>query len=146
MKRLSPALAALALICMTGTANAAVDAHGSVEQVYAIGLTAKVKVALLDRRGRTIRTAKATAEGGVLFRNVKPGGGYQVSAGSFRSDPLTVMTRRSKPPSDDVYNQDIPSSGYSYMTMRDGTKLALDVHPPSDITSAVPLGISLPRA
>src|SRR5204863_9158718 len=31
----------------------------------------------------------------------------------------------------DIYNQSIPDNGYTYLTTRDGTKLAIDVHPPT---------------
>src|SRR5262249_12794226 len=31
-----------------------------------------------------------------------------------------------------------PSAGYGYMTTRDGTKLAYDVHPPTDVANALP--------
>ena len=30
-----------------------------------------------------------------------------------------------------IYKQSIPESGYGYLTTRDGTQLAIDVHPPS---------------
>jgi len=38
---------------------------------------------------------------------------------------------RSAPPSTDIYNQSIPSSGYGYLTTRDGTKLAVDIYRPT---------------
>ncbi len=47
---------------------------------------------------------------------------------------MTVLSNRSAPPSTSIYNQKIPSSGYGYVTTRDGTKLALDVHLPAGAT------------
>ena len=47
-----------------------------------------------------------------------------------------MLSTRPAPPNTHVYNQTIPSSGYHYLTTRDGTKLAIDVHPPSDVTNA----------
>ncbi len=49
-----------------------------------------------------------------------------------------MLSTRPAPPNTHVYNQTIPSSGYGYLTTRDGTKLAIDVHPPPDVTNAAP--------
>jgi uncharacterized protein len=137
---------AVAFAAGTGVAHAAFAAHGSVRQVYATGLNPGAKVSLI-RRGRAIRTRRADSLGGVLFRGVRPGSGYRLRASRSgpTSGPLTVMSTRPAPPSTDVYNQQIPSSGYGYLTTRDGTKLAIDVHPPQDVTDAAPLGIHLPQ-
>ncbi len=121
-------------------AGAAVDAHGSVEQVYATGLHPGAKVTLLDRRHRTVAAKRVDGLGGVLFRKVKPGKGYRLRVGSTgpRSGPLRVLTTRSAPPSNAIYEQSIPASGYGYLTTRDGTKLAIDVHPPQDVSKVIP--------
>jgi predicted acyl esterase len=105
-------------------------------------------MSLLSPSGRKIATKRADGQGGLLFRNVKPGSGYRVraTAGGAKSGALTVLSTRSAPPSTDIYNQTIPTSGYGYLTTRDGTKLAIDVHPPSDVSNALPVGIHLPRA
>jgi predicted acyl esterase len=143
----------LALLLTTGHAGAAglaapsFEAHGSVEQVYATGLSPGARTTLFDRRGRKVATKNADSLGGVLFRNLAPGGGYRVGLGSRgpRSGPLRVLSTAPAPPSADIYNQSIPSSGYGYLTTRDGTQLAIDVHPPQDVTHAVPLpGLELP--
>ncbi|HYC81304.1 MAG TPA: CocE/NonD family hydrolase, partial [Solirubrobacterales bacterium] len=83
--------------------------------------------------------------GGALFREVAPGGGYRVGLASAgpESPPLQVLTTQSAPPSTAVYEQSIPSSGYGYLTTRDGTKLAINVHPPQDVTKILP-GVELP--
>jgi predicted acyl esterase len=118
------------------------EAHGSVEQVYVTGLEPRAQTSLLDRNGRTVKTKRADSLGAVLFRRVKPGKGYRVrlKKGGAKSGPLTVLTTRSKPPSTEIYNQEIPESGYGYMTTRDGTKLAYYVHPPEDVSNAFPTG------
>ncbi len=59
-----------------------------------------------------------------------PGGGYRVDADGTMSEPLQVLTTASEPPSTDFYGQSIPESGYGYLTTRDGTELAIYVHPP----------------
>jgi uncharacterized protein len=43
---------------------------------------------------------------------------------------VTVLPDRSAPPSTRIYDQRIPTSGYGYLTTRDGTKLAIDVRLP----------------
>jgi predicted acyl esterase len=131
---------AVALTVSTATAAAAFDARGSVEQVYVTGLSPGSEVALLDRDGRTAARKRADSLGGLLFRDVKPGTGYRVRSGGTTSEPLTVLTTRPEPPSTDIYDQEIPSSGYGYLTTRDGTKLAIYVHPPQDISGAFPTG------
>src|SRR4051794_16808281 len=145
--RLSAGIAALAcaaLVTSTSAASAALSAHGSVEQVYATGLDPGAQTTLLDQAGKTVATQKAGALGGTLFRNVKPGGGYRVSAGAEKSDALTVLSTRPAPPSTTVFDQTIAPKGYGYLTTRDGTTLAIDVHPPTDVTNAV--GADLPQA
>jgi predicted acyl esterase len=139
------ALLALLLAPGTAAADPAIDAHGSVEQVYATGLAPGAQVSLYDSGGLAVATRGANQLGGVLFRNVAPGSGYTVglTAGGPRSDPLQVLTTQSAPPSTSVYNQSIPSSGYGYLTTRDGTKLAIAVHPPQDVTHVLP-GVELP--
>src|SRR5690348_547225 len=113
--RLWVGTAALALAFMGSAAAAeAFDAHGSAEQVYATGTSAGQQMALLDSSGHVVQTKAADSLGGVVFRNVAPGDGYRVraAAGGPASDPLTVLSTRPAPPSTDVYNQSIPSSGY----------------------------------
>jgi predicted acyl esterase len=128
-----------------GDEGPALEAHGSVEQVYATGLAPGVQVSLYDGGGQEVATKSADSLGGVLFRNVAPGGGYTVglTSGGPRSAPLQVLTTQSAPPSTDIYDQAIPSSGYGYLTTRDGIKLAIDVHPPQDVTHVLP-GVELP--
>jgi predicted acyl esterase len=141
------ALTAAVGVATAGAAGTAFSAQGSVEQVYATGLGADAKVTLLNAAGRQVSTERADSMGGVVFRNVSPGSGYRVrpAGSSQESGPLTVLSTASAPPSTDIYNQKIPASGYGYLTTRDGTKLAIDVHPPSDVTSVLPVpGLHLP--
>jgi predicted acyl esterase len=142
--RLSLGLVAVALgfTTLTAAADAAFVARGSAEQVYVTGLAANAQVSLLDRAGRTVATKRADALGGLLFRDVKPGSDYRVrlAADGTKSEPLTVLSTRAAPPSTKVYDQQIPTSGYGYLTTRDGTKLAINVHPPQDVSGALPTG------
>jgi predicted acyl esterase len=121
-------------------------ARGSVQQVYATGLPSRARVRLLNADGRTIDAKRATGLGGVLFRHVKPGPGYRVrlAGGGERSGPLRVLSKRSAPPNTNVYNQQIDPDGYQYLKTRDGTRLAIYVHPPQDVTDVT--GVHAPPA
>jgi predicted acyl esterase len=121
-------------------------AVGSVEQVYVTALTPGAKTSLVDRRGVTLKTKTANGLGGVLFRKVAPAHGYRVKSGGVTSAPITVHGHDAAPWDPSIYDQSIPENGYSYLTTRDGTKLALTVHPPSSPAGepGLPSGIPLP--
>ena len=139
---LSVMAAAVALALTATGAAAAFNARGSVKQVYATGLPPGASMSLLDSSGKTIAKRRAGSLGAVLFRRVKPGNGYRVRLGrrGETSNPLSVFSTRPAPVSTDTYNQSIPPSGYGYLTTRDGTKLAINVHPPEDVATALPTG------
>ena len=116
------------------------SAYGSAEQVYAVGLAPSSSASLVDSTGRILSTQSADSLGGLLFRDVPPGSGYRVRAlpqGS-ESESVTVYTTASTPWDPAIYNQSISPDGYGYLTTRDGTKLAIDVHPPQDVTKELP--------
>jgi len=112
------------------------------------GLAPEAQVSLLKGSGTTVSTQDADSLGGVLFRNVKPGNGYRVRLTSTgeESGSITVHTTAAEPWDPDVYNQTISDNGYTYLTTRDGTQLAIDVHPPTSPAGepGVPSEIKLP--
>src|ERR1700722_359193 len=114
-------------------AAASFSAHGSAEQVYATGLKPNIKAELVASNGHMVATKRADSLGGLLFRKVKPGSGYRVVAlpHGGTSGPLTVHSDAAAPWDPSVYKQSIKDCGYQYLTTRDGTKLALTVHPPA---------------
>jgi predicted acyl esterase len=124
--------ATLFLLVTTATASA-FNARGSVEQVDVTGLTPGAQASLLRSGGETVATQTADALGGLLFRNVAPEAGYRVRLASSEeeSGPTTVHSQATEPWDPSVYEQSIPKSGYTYLTTRDGTQLAIDVHPPT---------------
>ena len=74
---------------------------------------------------------KAGSLGGIVHRRVEPGRGYRVGeSGGAESPKFKVLTDRAAPPNTRIYNQTLPAGGYGYLTSRDGTKLAIDVHLP----------------
>ena len=129
------AAALVALLAVPAAAGAAtLSAHGSVQQVYVLGARSGERLTLIDGRGRAVSAQRAGALGGVVFRGVAPGAGYRVRAaggGAPATPTLTVLPDRSAPPNTRIYDQRIPASGYGYLTTRDGTKLAINVHLPA---------------
>src|SRR4029079_8534747 len=84
----------------------------------------------------------------LLFRNVAPSSGYRVRRVSdgAQSAPIAVDSESAAPWDASGYDQSIPSSGYGYLTTRDGTKLAYSVHPPTSPTSlGIPTLAPLPN-
>ncbi|MCW3032702.1 MAG: peptidase, partial [Solirubrobacterales bacterium] len=128
-----PTLVVLAVCLMSAATASAFCAHGSVEQVYVTGLAPSAQMSLLRSNGETVSTQDADSRGGLLFRKVAPGKRYRVrlTSTSEEAGPITVHTQAAKPWNRSIYKQSIPNSGYGYLTTRDGTQLAIDVHPPT---------------
>jgi uncharacterized protein len=128
-----PALVMLAVWLVTAASASAFSAQGSVEQVYVTGLAPGAQMSLLGKKGETVATQSADSLGGLLFRKVTPGKNYKVRliSSSEESAPITVHTQKPASWNKSTYKQTIPSSGYGYLTTRDGTQLAIDVHPPA---------------
>jgi predicted acyl esterase len=126
-------LGALAVCLVMAASASAFTAQGSVNQVYVTGLPANAEASLLKSTGTTVYTQNADAQGGLLFRSVKPAAGYRVRLTSTgeESGPVTVHSAAAAPWNPSVYNQTITENGYSYLTTRDGIELAINVHPPT---------------
>ena len=142
------AVASSALGTRAGAATSPFGAHGSVNQVYVTGLAPNAGVSLLTPGGNRLETQHADSMGGLLFRNVPAGTGYRVllQPNGPESGPLTVHSDRAAPWDPQIYNQPIPDSGYTYLTTRDGTQLAIDVHPPTSPAGepGLPAGAPVP--
>src|SRR5579884_102405 len=138
--------AALALALAGPAAAASFSANGSAEQVYVTGLAPHARMSLLRPNGRVLYTQRADSLGGLLFRNVPPGAGYhaRLLPRGPESSPITVHSLAAAPWDPSIYNQPIKPDGYQYLTVRDGTKLAIYVHPPTDVTSVAPGSPTLP--
>ncbi|GAC1420502.1 MAG: hypothetical protein NVSMB57_14490 [Actinomycetota bacterium] len=123
------------------------NAVGSVEQVYITGLTPGASVELIHNAVK-LKTQNANSLGGLLFRDVPAGHGYRVrlTADGTMSGPITVHDGKAAPWNRNVYNQSITENGYTYLTTRDGTQLAISVHPPTSPAGlkGLPPGTHLP--
>jgi predicted acyl esterase len=124
-------------------------AAGSADQVYVTGLAPADRMSLITPAGQTLQTQSADSLGGLLFRKVPPATGYRVRRVSdgLESGPLSVHSNAAAPWDPGIYDQSIPDNGYTYLTTRDGTKLAIDVHPPTSPAGepGVPPGTPLPQ-
>ncbi len=129
------ALLVLGLLTATSTSASppSFNAVGSAEQVYVTGVPPSSQVSLITPGGQNLYTQTADSLGGLLFRNVPPGKGYRVlqDSNGAESGLLTVHSDAAAPWDPGIYKQSIPDNGYSYLTTRDGTTLAIDVHPPT---------------
>ena len=105
--------------------------RGSVEQLAVTGAIPGATVRLLGRGQREIDTATADENGTVLFREVEPGKGYQVTQEydgdeSPRSNAVRVLPRDYTPPQGFYERQTLePSAGY--FEVRDETTLGYQV-------------------
>jgi uncharacterized protein len=133
-------LVAFAAWLVMASSASAFNAQGSAEQVYATGLPPNAQASLV-KSGAVVQTQNADSLGGLLFRNVNPGKNYRVVAlvpkgkkktlHNVKSGKITVHSTSAAPWDPGIYNQEIPDNGYTYLTTRDGTQLAIAVHPPS---------------
>ncbi len=119
-----------ALASAPAALGAELTARGSVEQVQVTGGTPGETVDLV-RKGKSVQSKTAGPLGGVVFRRVEPGRGYVADDGEGATHKVRVLTTKPKPPSTGIYDQAIPADGYGYLTTRDGTQLAINVHLPS---------------
>ncbi len=151
------------------SATPAWHAYGSARQVYVLHFPTSDPAALVGPDGTVVTTEsptgqmvtsqKADALGGLVFRKVAPGNGYRVRdlATGQESGPVTVHSDRAAPWDPGIYHQTIKDSGYQYLTTRDGTQLAIDVHPPTSpagehvtlpngtsLQAGLPTGVTLP--
>jgi predicted acyl esterase len=122
----------VAIVNAGAAGPSAVDAHGSVNQVYVTGVTPGTTLTLLDQSGNTVASRPANPLGGAVFYDVPEGTGYRVTLpDGTSSGALSVHDDAAAPWDPEVYGQTIPDSGYGYITTRDGIQLAYTVHPPT---------------
>src|SRR5437588_4064235 len=147
---IASATLALGLIAPSASAQPAptFSAAGSAEQVYGTGLAPNSRASLISASGQIVGAQNADSLGGLLFRGVAPGSGYRVRlvSNGTESSPVTVHSDAAAPWDPSIYNQPISDNGYQYLTTRDGTQLAITVHPPTSPAGepGLPPGTHLP--
>ncbi|MGZ6963108.1 MAG: CocE/NonD family hydrolase [Acidimicrobiia bacterium] len=109
--------------------------RGSVHQVHVTGATPATGVEL-HRGGYTVQSGTTDDLGGYLFRNVDAGSGYTVlvgGPGGQESPAVRVLSAEEVPPQSLYSGQHLAvdnvtaTSGYGYLTTRDGTTLSVSV-------------------
>ena len=145
---ITTAVAALMLaVAQSAAAAVSFTAQGSAEQVYVTGLGAE-PADVADQRAperpspRRRRTRSAGCCSATSRREAATACARPPAAQS--SAPSRSTPNAAAPWDPSVYNQTINPSGYQYLTTRDGTKLAIDVHPPQDVSDAAPAGVKAP--
>jgi hypothetical protein len=116
----------------TASPSAGFHAAGSVEQVYVTGAPSGTRLDLVGATGARVQEGHADSQGALLFRRVAPGDGYRVQSGDgrhLRSPELRVLRPDESPPPS-FYRSQRLGPGYGYLTTRDGTELAVNVHLP----------------
>ncbi len=104
--------------------------RGSVEQVHVTHATPGALLQLLDATDQTVDEGVADDLGSLIFREVEPGAGYRVLAGTSvggLSDPVEVLSFAGSTPPQSFYDDQVLEPGYGYLTTRDGTKLSVFV-------------------
>jgi uncharacterized protein len=120
------------------TASATFSAHGSIDEAYVLGATKGEHLMLVNKQGDQVGSGTADRFGSLIFRTIKPGGGYEVrSAHGSTVDgthAFSVLSTTSTPPASLYAGQHL-KVGINYITMRDGVKLAATVRLPFGKTS-----------
>ena len=154
MRRLGSMVVAagVALVFASSASAASFDARGSAEQVDVTGrpnalVSSSTPPTRSSSRGTptpaAVRSSATSAPVAALrfeSRRGETSGPLTVT-----QDPIKAGTSAA-PDDPSIYNQTLLTHGYGYMTMRDGTKLAYDVHPPTDVANSLPLPSALANA
>ena len=135
------ALVAGLLVATTGGtsyAGAPFRAHGSIEEAYVTGAPPGASLRVVDAAGTTVGSGVVSRLGGLVVRNLSPGGGYRfVQSGppARASAPFSVLSVHSAPPPSFYASQHL-HAGLNYVRMRDGVLIAATVRLPPGRTLA----------
>ena len=121
------------------TSKAAYTARGSVGDAYVNDAKPGQRLLLVNSKGRIVRAGKADRFGSEIFYDVKPGATFTMrtptASGSLGTSRFKVLKPGQNPPQ--TWYQEKPDlkAGLNYITMRDGTELAVTVRLPYGKTS-----------
>jgi uncharacterized protein len=124
----------IAVVCLAGCGEdervgseyASFEVRGSVEQIHVWNAPPRVEVVVEDAGKNALYRATTDELGSVIFRKVAPGDRYFVrtTAPEEREGPVRVMSEKSSQPDRSLYTGQKLEAGFTYITVRDGTKLA----------------------
>ncbi|MBN8866998.1 MAG: CocE/NonD family hydrolase [Solirubrobacterales bacterium] len=115
------------------TSGAPYQARGSVGDAYVKNAAPGTKLLLVNAKNKIVRTGKADSYGSKVFYDVTPGAIFTVRTPKGKGAQGTKKFRVLKPganPPQSFYNKKTLHAGLNYVTMRDGTELAMTVRPP----------------
>jgi uncharacterized protein len=114
-------------------ATAAFKARGGINHAYVVGAEPGQRLELLAADGLVLARGRADQLGSKIFRDLRPGRGYQVRRGQRRSRSFRVL-RAGANPSRSFYERRTLRQGLNYVKMRDGVELAMTVRLPAGKT------------
>ena len=121
------------------TSVAPYSAQGSVGDAYVRNATPGVKLLLVNSNNRIVRSGVADSFGSKIFYEVKPGATFTVrtpeGSGAQGTSKFKVLKPGDNPPQS-FYDAKTLEPGLNYVTMRDGTELAMTVRLPMGKTLA----------
>ncbi len=121
------------------TSKAKYTARGSVGDAYVKNAKPGTKLLLVNANNRIVRTGNADSYGSKIFYDVKPGATFTVRTPKGKGAQGTRKFKVLKPganPPQSFYNQIDLKAGLNYVTMRDGTEIAMTVRLPMGKTMA----------
>ncbi len=123
------------------TATADYTARGSVGDAYVEGADPGQNLLLVNKKNRIVRKGKADRYGSKIFYDVKPGAVFTVRSRTGKKKAIgtkkfRVLKPGANPPQSFYETPDKQlKAGLNYVTMRDGTELAVTVRLPYGKTS-----------
>jgi predicted acyl esterase len=113
-----------------GASSTSPGGRGGIGDAYVVGATPGQRLAVVDSAGKTVGSGVVDSLGGLIVRNLAPGGGYRFERSGHRPGaPFSVLSATSTPPSS-FYSAQHLHAGLNYVHMRDGVTLAATVRLP----------------
>ncbi len=110
--------------------------RGGIDEAYVTGAPAGRHLTVVDGSGATVGSGVVNRLGGLLVRNLSPGGSYRFEeSGHSATAPFAVLSTHSAPPASFYASQHL-HQGLNYVRMRDGITLAATVRLPPGTTLA----------
>ena len=116
------------------TTTATFTARGSIDSAYASGTTPGIKLLLVNNKNRVLNEGRSDSFGSKVFYGLNPGAGFRiftVKGKVVAASKRFAVLRAGKNPPNSFYEGKTLNEGLNYVTMRDGTELAMTVRLPS---------------